>query len=241
MLFFWSFQREDDDYDPNRAVLSSSNHEKPRGQTLKPLQQNSPSQPKNAKHRKPPPKYTARQGSRMTIQCKFGRGNRGLAHVAMGTVSGSNPLSAAAQMQTRRRQRKRTRGSTVNFKEEGRASYELAKTTTASHPKSNCGAASSVSRRSHVGKATRGNLRDHMTYRVVIQRLSCLLTLVASTISASEGLGDASWGVGEAHSIGEGGDSITQPKRRSLACMRGCFELRDEAILLQRSRRLGFL
>jgi hypothetical protein len=91
------------------------------------------------------------------------------------------------------------------------------------------------------GESHTGNLRDPMTSGVVIQRLSCLLTLVASTISASEGSSDASWGAGEAHSIGEDDDNITLPERRSLACMRGCFEFRKESILLQRSRRLCFL
>jgi len=50
-----------------------------------------------------PAKYAALQGSRMTIQCEFGLGNGGFARVAMGTVSGGNSLSVAAQMQTRRR------------------------------------------------------------------------------------------------------------------------------------------
>jgi hypothetical protein len=166
----------------------------------------------------------------MTYRCEFGFGNPRLARVAMGTVSGSNSLSVAVQMRTCRRQRERTQCSTVSFKEEGRASCEWAKTNTASHPKSICGVASSVSRRSYVGKAIQGNSRDPMTSRVVIQRLSCLLTLVASTISASEGLSDALWGVGEAHSIGEGGDSITAPKRRSLACMHDYSQLMNESI-----------
>ncbi|MBE3115693.1 hypothetical protein IMZ68_00670 [Candidatus Bathyarchaeota archaeon] len=51
----------------------------------------------------------------MTIQCEFGLGNGGFAQVAMGTVSRSNPLSVAAQMQTRRRQRERTQCSTVRL------------------------------------------------------------------------------------------------------------------------------
>jgi len=90
-----------------------------------------------------------------------------------------------------------------------------------------------------VGKAIRGNLGDPMMSRAVTQP-ACSTVLVDSTISICEGLGDASWGVGEAHSIGEGGECITAPKRRSLACMRGCLELWNESILLQRSRRLRF-
>lgn len=90
-----------------------------------------------------------------------------------------------------------------------------------------------------MGKAIWGNLGDPMMSRAVTQP-ACSMALVDSTISICEGLIKASWGVGEAHSIGEGGDSITQPKRRSLACMRGCFEFMNESILLQRSRRLSF-
>ena len=90
-----------------------------------------------------------------------------------------------------------------------------------------------------MGKAIWGNLGDPMMSRAVTQP-TCLTVLVDSTISKCEGLVNALWGVGEAHSIGEGGDSITLPKRRSLACMRGCFEFRNESILLQRSRRLSF-
>ena len=56
------------------------------------------------------------------------------------------------------------------------------------------------------------------------------MALVAQTISESEGSGDASWGVGEARSIGDGGDSITLLERRSLACMRDCFEFMNESI-----------
>jgi hypothetical protein len=117
----------------------------------------------------------------------------------------------------------------------------IAKTITASHQKSNCDVASSVLQRSHVGKAIRGNLRDPIKSRVVIQRLSCLLTLVAVTISASERLGDALWGVGEAHSIGDGSDSITLLERRSLACMHDCHELRNESIPFFLGRRFCFV
>ena len=173
----------------------------------------------------------------MTYRCEFGLGNRGFARVAMGTVSGSNPLAVAAQMQTRRRQRKRTQCSTVSSLKEGRASANYAKTITVPHPQSTCGAASSVSRRSHAGKAIQDNLGDPMVPRAVTQ-LSCLTALVALTISSlSEGSGNASWGVGEARSIGEGGDSITLLERRSLACMRDCSEFMNEPILPQGSKR----
>ena len=70
----------------------------------------------------------------MTNRCEFGLGNGGFARVAMGTVSGSNPLAVAVQMQTRRRQRKRTQCSTVSSMKEGRASANYAKTITASLP-----------------------------------------------------------------------------------------------------------
>ena len=69
----------------------------------------------------------------------------------------------------------------------------------------------------------------------------CLTAMVVSTISVCEGLGDASWGVGEARSIGEGGDSITLPKRRSLACMRGCFEFMRPGVLEAAVSLLGWL
>jgi hypothetical protein len=96
---------------------------------------------------------SARQGSCMTCRCEFGVGNRGFARLAMGTVSGSNSLAEAVQMRARRRQHKRTRCSTVSVVKEGRARRRSAKTITASHPKSNCDVASSVSRRPHAGKA----------------------------------------------------------------------------------------
>jgi len=176
----------------------------------------------------------------MTCQCEFGLGNGGFARVAMGTVSWSNPLSVAVQMQTRRRQRKRTQCSTVRHMKERRASRHRAKAIMTPYPKSICGVSSSVSRRSHAGKAIWGNLGDPMTFRVVIQRLSCLLTLAALTISASERSGDALWGVGEARSIGEGGDSITLLERRSLTCMCDCFGFMNESIPPQGSRRFRF-
>ena len=168
----------------------------------------------------------------MTSRCEFGLGNGGFARVAMGTVSGSNPLAVAVQMQTRRRQRKRTQCSTVSSLKEGRASANYAKAIMAPLPKSTCGVTSSVSRRSHVGKAIRGNLGDRMMSRVVTQ-LSCSMALVALTISSlSEGSGNASCGVGEARSICDGSDSITLQKRRGLACMRGCPKFMNESILL---------
>ncbi len=108
-----------------------------------------------------------RQGSCMTNRCEFGLGNGGFARVAMGTVSGSNPLAEAAQKQNRRRQRKRTQCSTVSSLKEGRASANYAKTITVPHPQSTCGAASSVSRRSHAGKAIQGNLGDPTLSRAV--------------------------------------------------------------------------
>jgi hypothetical protein len=183
----------------------------------------------------------ARQGSCKTCQCEFGLGNRGFARVAMDTVSRSNSLTVAVQTQTRRRQRKRTCCSTVStINQEGRASQVCAKTIMAPYAESISGAASSVSRRSHVGKVLQGNLGDPMMSRVVTQP-TCLTALVDSTISKCEGLINASWGVGEAHSIGEGGDSITLPKRRSLACMRGCFEFMNESILPRGSRRISFI
>ena len=166
----------------------------------------------------------------MTCRCEFGDGNRGLARLAMGTVSGSNSLAGAAQMQTCRRQRKRTQGSTVSFKEEGRASCECAKTITAPHPKSNCDVASSVLQWSYAGKAIQGNSRDPMMSRVLNQQLLVLLTLVAAAISFCEGSGDALWGVGEAHSIVDVGDSITPRERRSLACVHDCSGLMNESI-----------
>jgi hypothetical protein len=86
-----------------------------------------------------------------------------------------------------------------------------------------------------------GNLGDPILPRAVTQ-LSCSMALVAQAISSlSEGSGDASWGVGEARSIGDGGDSITLLERRSLACMRDCFEFINESILPQGSRRLCFI
>ena len=166
----------------------------------------------------------------MTCRCEFGVGNRGFARLAMGTVSGSNSLTEAAQMRVHRRQQKRTRCSTVSVVREGRARRRCAKTITASHPKSNCGAASPVSRRPHVGKAIQGNLRDPMTSRVLNQQRLVLLTLVAKTISVSKGSGNASWGVGWVRSIGEVGDSITPMERRSPACMHDCSVLMNESI-----------
>ena len=75
-----------------------------------------------------------------------------------------------------------------------------------------------------------------------LPQLSCLTVLVVQAISSlSEGSGNASWGVGEAHSIGEGGDSTTLPKRRSLTCVRDCSEFINESILPQGSRRLCFV
>ena len=91
-----------------------------------------------------------------------------------------------------------------------------------------------------MGKAIRGNLGDLVMSRTATQ-LACSTVLVESTISMCEGLINALWGVGEAHSVGEGGECITLPKRRSLAFMRGCFELWNEFILLQRSRRFRLL
>ena len=166
----------------------------------------------------------------MTCRCEFGVGNRGFARLAMGTVSGSNSLAEAAQMRAYRRQQKRTRCSTVSGVREGRARRRSAKTITASHPKSNCGAASSVSRRPHVGKAIQGNLRDPMTSRVLNRQLLVLLTLVAKTISESEGSGEALWGVGWARSISDVGDSITLAEKRSPACMRDCSVFMNESI-----------
>jgi hypothetical protein len=84
--------------------------------------------------------------------------------------------------------------------------------------------------RSHAGKAVQGNSRDPIPSRVLNQQLLVLLTLVASAISIREGSGNALWGVGEAHSIGEGSDSITLPKRRSLACMHDYSKLKNESI-----------
>jgi hypothetical protein len=175
----------------------------------------------------------------MTCLCKLGLGSRGLTRVAMGTVSGSNSLAVAVQMRACRRQHGRTRCSTVSFKQEGRASRALAKTNTAPHPKSICGVASSVLQRSHAGKAIQGNSRDPMSSRIVNRRLLCLLILVAETISVSEGSGDALWGVGEAHSIVEGGDSITPLERRSLACMHDYSEFKNESIPVG-GRRFSF-
>lgn len=166
----------------------------------------------------------------MTCRCEFGVGNRGFARLAMGTVSGSNSLAEAAQVRIRRRQQKRTRCSTVSVVREGRARRRSAKTTTASHQKSNCGVASSVSRRPHVEKAIQGNLRDPMTSRVLNQQLLVLLTLVAKAISVSEGSGNALWGVGWVRSISDVGDSITPMERRNLACMHGCSLLMNESI-----------
>ena len=71
-----------------------------------------------------------------------------------------------------------------------------------------------------------------MMSRAVTQ-LSCLMTLVATAISSlSEGSSNASWGVGEARSIDDGGDSITLLERRGLACMRDCPRFMNESILL---------
>lgn len=100
----------------------------------------------------------------------------------------------------------------------------------ASHQKSNCGVASPVSRRPHVGKAMQGNLRDPMTSRVLNQQLLVLLTLVGEAISVSEGSGKALWGVGWVRSISEVGDSITLAERRSPACMHDCSGFMNESI-----------
>ena len=167
----------------------------------------------------------------MTNRCEFGRGNHGLAHVAMGTASGSNPLVVAAQTQIRRRQRKRTQCSTESSRREGRDSANCAKAITASPSvQPNCDVASPVSRRSHVEKATQGNLGDRMASRVVIQPF-CWMALVASTISSmSEGSGKAPYGVREVRSTDDGSDSITLQERRGLAWMHGCSEFVDESI-----------
>ena len=153
----------------------------------------------------------------MTSQCKFDLGNRGLAQAAMGTVSESNLLSVAARMRTCRRQHKRTQGSTVSANEERRASTVCAKAIMTALQQFTCVVSSSVSRRSHAGKAIQGNLGEPITSKVLNQQRLVLLTLVAAAISFCEGSGDALWGVGEAHSIGECGDSITPREKRSLA------------------------
>jgi hypothetical protein len=167
----------------------------------------------------------------MTSRCKFGIGNQGLARVAMGTVSGSNPLAEAAQMQIRRRQRKRTQCSTESSRREGRDSANCAKANVAPSSEAHAdGVTSPVSRRSHVEKVMRGNLGDRMVSRVVIQPF-CWMALVASTISStSEGSGKAPCGVREARSIDDGSDSITLQERRGLAWMHGRSEFMDESI-----------
>ncbi len=169
----------------------------------------------------------------MTSRCKFGHGNQGLARADMGTASGSNPLAEAVQMQTHRRQRKRTQCSTESSRRDGRASANCAKAITASSTsvQPNCDATSPVSRRSHAGKVMQGNLGDRMVSRAVIQPFCCWMALVASTISSSsEGPGEAPCGVREARSIDEGSDSITLQERRGLAWMHGCSEFMDESI-----------
>jgi hypothetical protein len=62
--------------------------------------------------------------------------------------------------------------------------------------------------RRHAGKATEGNSGD--------QTSSEASALVIVPISASEGAGEVTFGVGEGSSIREDGDSITPSERRAL-------------------------
>jgi len=167
----------------------------------------------------------------MTSRCKFGRGNHGLAHVAMGTVRVSNPLAVAAQMQIRRRQRKRTQCSTESSRRDGRASANCAKAIMASHStQPNRDATSPVSRRSHAEKVMQGNLGDRMVSGIVVQPFCWTVPVVRTISSSSEGSGDAPCGVREAHSIGDAEDSITSEERRGLAWMHDRSGFMDESI-----------
>jgi hypothetical protein len=195
----------------------------------------------------------------MTSRCKFGIGNRGLARLEMGTVSGAIRWPKLPDSQARRPQRERTRISTVRTNQEGRAGRSTAKAITAPSAKpagkcplnsgslckwlpsgtngctcrgsvQDCGAASSVSWWRYAGKAMWGNFGDRMVSSFVAPPF-CGAALVAPPISVhSERVGDAPCGVGGVHSIREREDSTTSHERRNPACVRGCPGLMDESI-----------
>jgi len=159
----------------------------------------------------------ARQGISMTCRCEFGRGNYGLAHVAMGTVRVSNSLAVAAQMRIRRPQRKRTRISTVRSVREGRAGSLHAKAVMVPSLSPCGGTISPVSWWWYAEKAVGGNLGDHTASERVKMRS------VARPISPQgETVGEAPCGVRRAHSICDVRDSITLIERRGPTCGRGC-------------------
>jgi len=146
----------------------------------------------------------------MTNRCKFGLGNSGLAQVAMGTASMSNHPAVAAQMQTCRPQRKRTRCSSERSRGEGRAGGHHAKAIMVSSSAHVDGTTSPLLQWWHAGKAVGVNSGDRILSR----------GLVAPSISMSEVMGKAVCGVGGAHSIDEAEDSITSEERRGLTwCM----------------------
>ncbi len=157
----------------------------------------------------------------MTNRCEFGRGNHGLAHVAMGTASGSNPLAVAAQMQIRRPQRERTQRSTERSGRESRAGRLMRRLSWhhRNQEPNRDGAISPVSRWWHAEKAVEANLggrtmsgcKGYAVAHPVAQPISSL----------SERAGDASRGVGWAHSTDEIGDSITLIERRGPTCGQG--------------------
>lgn len=146
----------------------------------------------------------------MTNRWKFGLGNNGLAQVAMGTASMSNHLAVAAQMQTCRPQRKRTRCSSERSEWEGRASRPYAKASMVSSLVHIDGTTSPLLQWWHAGKVVGVNSGDRILSR----------SLVAPSISIGEMMGKAICGVGGAHSIDETEDSITSEERRGLTwCM----------------------
>ena len=160
--------------------------------------------------------HKARQGISMTSRCEFGRGNDGLAHVAMGTASGSNPLVVAAQMRIRGRQRKRTQCSTVRSRKEGRAGLVYAKAITVPSRSPCDDTASSVSRWSYAEKAMGGNLGDHAASgRLKVRPVARPINPQGETV------GEALRGVRWAHTTREIGDSITPMEGRGPTCGQG--------------------
>jgi hypothetical protein len=169
----------------------------------------------------------------MTSGCEFHSGNRRLAQIDWGTVSGAiRWLELPFTNQILRPQRKRTRRSTVRSWWEGRASSHYAKASIASSgclPVACEYAASPVLQGWHEEKVIGTNLGDRAVFA------DALVTVRASTVvlpisSKSEMVAEALHGVGEAHMIHDCEDSITSRERRSLTCVHDCSNFMDESI-----------
>lgn len=168
----------------------------------------------------------------MANRCKFGHGNCGSARAAKGTASGSNLMAVAGLMRICGPQRKRTQCSTERSEWEGRASRLMRRL-------SRCrlwepvivdddGTASPVSRQWHAEKAMEANLGG----RVVSS--AKLVALPISPRRRDETAGDASCGVGWAHSI----DSTTLTERKGPYLRAGPFRAHGGGhCLRERARR----